>query len=363
MKGNKLTRRTLLKSLAASTVFGTGVFAGTKPDRKIGVALVGLGHYSRDKLAPALMHTQYCELKGIVTGSPEKIPVWQKQYGIEDKNVYSYENMHEIAANDEIDVIYIVVPTALHKKYTVIAANAGKHVWCEKPMAMTKDDCQEMIDVCRRNKVQLTIGYRLHHEPITQTIMQYAKSHPYGKIQSMSLASAYYGDALPASNWRMQKAMGGGAMYDMGIYAVSAARYASGMEPLAITARHESTRPAAFTEVDETTHFDLEFPGGLMARCVTSVGLADVNHLRVNCENGWYELEPLCDYIPVRGRTSSGIILDKTVVNEQAKQMDDDALAIMKKGPVLVSGEEAMRDIRIVEAAFKSAESEKRIQL
>jgi len=117
--------------------------------KKLGVALVGLGYYSTDLLAPALQQTSYCELRGIVTGSPEKIPVWKQRYGIKDSNIYNYQNMHQIADNDEIDVIYIVLPTGLHAEYAIKAANTGKHVWCEKPMARTAKECQEIIDACK----------------------------------------------------------------------------------------------------------------------------------------------------------------------------------------------------------------------
>ena len=131
--------------------FPGDIFSPSK--EKLGVALVGLGYYSTDLLAPALQLTDYCELRGIVTGSPEKIPVWQKRYGIKDSNVYNYKNMQEIANNDDIDVIYIVLPTGLHAKYAIKAANTGKHVWCEKPMARTAKECQQIIDACHKNNV------------------------------------------------------------------------------------------------------------------------------------------------------------------------------------------------------------------
>ena len=152
------SRRIFLKKsgllLAASTLpFSSFMIPQSK--EKLGVALVGLGYYSRDLLAPALQLTQHCELKGIVTGTPEKIPVWQEKYGIAGKNVYNYENMHEMADNEDIDIVYIVLPNALHKKYSVIAAEAGKHVWCEKPMAINVGECEEIINACKKNKVQL----------------------------------------------------------------------------------------------------------------------------------------------------------------------------------------------------------------
>ena len=118
---------------------------------KIGVALLGLGSYATYQLAPALQQTKHAYLAGIVTGSPDKIPTWQKKYGIPDQNVYSYDNMHEIANNDDIDVVYIVTPTGTHAKFAIAAANTGKHVWCEKPMAMTVEECQSIINACTKN--------------------------------------------------------------------------------------------------------------------------------------------------------------------------------------------------------------------
>lgn len=334
--------------------------------RKLGVALLGLGSYSTEQLAPALQLTQHCELRGIVTGSPEKIPVWQERYGIRDANVYSYDTMHRLADNPDIDVVYVVTPTSLHKKYSLAVANTGKHVWCEKPMAMTADECQEIIDACRKNGVKLSIGYRMQHEPNTRSIMRFAEQKPYGAIEHLDVMAAYSGgeDRSP-DKWRMKRDMGGGALYDMGVYTINGSRYATGEEPVAVTARHEVTHPEVFTEVDSTTHLTLEFPSGALAECTTSFVRAG-NHLEVTCEEGGYHLRPMSSYTGVQGATSDGRRLDRTITEpqvQQATQMDDNALAIMRDQPVLVPGEEGMRDIRIVEAAFESARQGTRIAL
>lgn len=361
----ELNRRDLLQAgvaLGLSTGIASPTWAAKK-DKKIGVALVGLGYYSRDLLAPALQLTQHCELRGIVTGSPEKIPVWQKKYGIKDKNVYNYENMHTVADSPDIDVIYIVLPTFLHMKYSVIAANAGKHVWCEKPMAMTVAECEQIMDACNKNKVQLTIGYRMHHEPNTQTVMSYAKSLPYGKITDVLAQAGYRGSGGPQSDWRMQRSQGGGALYDMGVYTINAARYATGMEPIAVVkAKHIIDRPDLFIHADETTEFTLEFPNKVMADCATSVGRS-YNQLKINADKGWYKLEPMQSYTGVKGITSDGKKLDKTITNQQARQMDNDALAILHNRSVMVPGIEGLKDINIVNAILKSAEQGKRIAL
>lgn len=346
-------RRTFIKKsglfLAATTLPFPNFIFGKK---KLGVALVGLGSYSTGQLAPALQETKHCELRGIVTGSPEKIPQWQEKYGIKDSNVYNYENMHDIANNDEIDVIYIVLPTGLHAKYAIIAANAGKHVWCEKPMAKTSKECQEVINACNKNGVKLSIGYRMQHEKNTQTIMKWANTKPFGEIQSLKAAAGYNGGRI--TPWKLEKEMGGGAMYDMGVYPLNAARYATGMEPLAVSATQSTTRPQIFDEVDETMQFTLEFPDGITAKCRTSFG-ENMNNLEINCENGWYYLRPFQSYSGVQGKVSDGTVLEPFGKNQQAVQMDDNALAIMNNQPVLVPGEEGMRDIVVLEKIYESA--------
>lgn len=326
--------------------------------KKLGVALVGLGYYSRDLLAPALQQTDHCELRGIVTGSPEKIPVWQKRYGIKDSNVYNYENMNEIASNDDIDVIYIVLPTGLHAEYAIKAANTGKHVWCEKPMARTAEECQQIIDACNKNKVKLSIGYRMQHEKNTQTIIKWAETKPYGKIKNVISEAGYNGGTI--NPWKLNKAMGGGAIYDMGVYSINAARYSTGLEPIAVTAKQSTRRPEIFTEVDETTSFIMEFPGGIIVDGKTSFG-ESLNNLEVTAEDGWYYLRPMQSYSGVRGKTSDGKILSPMGKNQQAVQMDDDALAILNDKPVLVPGEEGMKDIHIVEKINQAAANNSRI--
>jgi predicted dehydrogenase len=329
--------------------------------KPLGVCLVGLGNYSGTVLAPALQLTKHCKLVGIVTGTPSKIPTWQKEYGIKDNNVYNYQNMDQIANNPDIDVIYIVLPTGLHAKYAVKAAFTGKHVWCEKPMAKTVEECQSIIAACTKNKVKLSIGYRMQHEPNTQQIIEWAKSKPYGKIKEVKAAVGYNVEN-PEKTWRLDAKLGGGTMYDLGVYALNAARYATAEEPISVTAKQMTTRPTIFTETDETTLFTLEFPSGVIAHGKTTLG-EYVHDLKVDCEKGWYKLVPFSTYTDVTGETSNGKLLNQYIENQQAKQMDDDALSILSNTPVLVPGEEGMKDIRIVEAIYKAAKTKAKIKL
>ena len=235
--GSSSSRRNVIKTL---TLTSAGIMlnpnsllsaTSTKKD-KLGVALVGLGYYSTDLLAPALQQTQHCYLAGIVTGTPSKAEAWKKQYNIPDKNIYTYQTFDKIADNDDIDVVYVVLPPSMHKEYVIRAANAGKHVWCEKPMAVTPDECQAMINACKANKKKLAIGYRLHHDPNTQDYTKIINKKLLGAVKKANCGAGYVENRT--NHWKQNKAMGGGVLYDMGVYAIQGVRLGTGMEPIAI---------------------------------------------------------------------------------------------------------------------------------
>lgn len=331
-----------------------------KKKEKLGIALVGLGYYSTDLLAPALQLTKQCYLAGIVTGTPSKAERWKQMYKLEDKNIYDYRNFDSLANNPDIDVVYVVLPPSLHAEFSVRAAKAGKHVWCEKPMAITEAECKSMIDACSQNKVKLSIGYRMHHEPNTQKIIQFRKERTYGNVIKVEAAAGYFDSRT--DHWKQKKKMGGGCTYDMGVYPLNAARYSTGLEPIAVSARATTTRPAIYTEVEETMAFDLEFPGGVTALCETSLGKG-MNDLNVTCSKGWYKLSPFQAYSGIDGVTSDGVKLNVSIPNEQALQMDDDARAIMNGTPMLVPGEEGLKDIRVVEAIYRSVAQKGKVRI
>ena len=141
------------------------------------------------------------------------------------------------------------------------------------------------------------------------------------------------------------------------MYAINAIRYSTGEEPLRVTAaRHWAERPELFHSVDENTEFELALPSGAVGYGKASRG-DDTNKLRIEAERGWYELEPMQTYEGVKGRTSDGALLDKKIDNQQARQMDDDALAILEGRPPMVPGEDGLRDVRIIQAIRRAAET------
>jgi predicted dehydrogenase len=362
------SRRKAIKTLAAAT---TGLllspntfFARTRKKKdKLGIALVGLGYYSTDLLAPALQQTKNCYLAGIVTGTPSKAETWQKKYNIPDQNIFNYQSFDQVANNPDIDIIYVVLPPSMHKEYVIRAANAGKHVFCEKPMALTSDECQAMIDACKSSKRKLAIGYRLQHEPNTQAYRKIVGNKSLGKVKSVSCAAGYTENRT--NHWKQKKEMGGGVMYDMGVYPIQGVRMGTGMEPIAVVSAKLSTnRPEIYKDgLDEIAIATLEFPGGVMGDIKTSFA-ENINFLNIGCEKGEIKIAPYQQYAGVKGSSPLGEInFPYNVPWQQAKQMDDDCLSIMNNRPMLVPGEEGQRDIRIVEAVYAVAKNGQRIKL
>src|SRR6188474_3234598 len=238
------SRRKVIKNLAIGStalMFSpNSLLAATRQKKdRLGVALVGLGYYSTDLLAPALQQTKNCFLAGIVTGTPTKAESWKKKYNIPDKNIYNYQNFDQVANNPDIDVVYVVLPPSMHEEYVIRAANAGKQVWCEKPMAPTAKECQEMIDACRKNKKSLAIGYRLQHEPTTQEYRGLIQQQQFGKVQKVSCGAGYRENRT--DHWKQKKEMGGGVGGDMGVYAIQGARIGTNLEPVSIVSAETST--------------------------------------------------------------------------------------------------------------------------
>ena len=336
----------------ASALPGLSAASSVNKSGKLGIAFIGLGNYATKQLAPAIEQAKDCYLAGIVTGTKEKEAVWSEKYGIKKENIYNYDNFDSIASNKDIDIVYVVLPNSMHAEYTIRAAKAGKHVICEKPMALTAKEGQTMIDACEKYDVLLSIGYRLHFDPNTQEIMRVAAEKPYGNIQYVhSEAGFAMGDAT--GKWRLNKELaGGGAVMDMGIYSIQAARYATGEEPVAVRAQEYKTDPEKFKEVDETVTWQMEFPSGAYSNSMTSYN-ARANRLYVSYQKGVAQLEPATKYTGIKG-TIQKRVLEVQPINQQARQMDGFAQSVKSGTPSIVPGEEGMRDMRVIDAIYRS---------
>ena len=331
----------------------------TNQKNKLGIALVGLGGYSNGQLGPALLETKHCYLAGIVTGTPAKEKQWASRYNIPEKNIYNYENFDSIAQNPDIDIVYVVLPIFMHKEFTIRAAQAGKHVICEKPMAMNVRECEEMIAACKKADRLLSIGYRLHFEPYNMEMMRLGQQKVFGNVQQIKCANGFtWGN--DKNSWRLKKDMaGGGGLMDMGVYAIQGARYTTGEEPVFAMATQETTRPDLFSEVDETIYFELTFPGGAVAKGISSYN-KNLNYLHAKAENGWFKLTRAYRYGGMAGETSNGPMNFDPDVNQQALQMDDFAQCILQKKPTRVPGEMGLLDMKVIEAIYRSIASGKK---
>nr|WP_298998619.1 Gfo/Idh/MocA family oxidoreductase [uncultured Allomuricauda sp.] len=347
----KMTRGVGAVTIAASLPINC-IVANPSQKKKLGVALVGLGGYSTYQLAPALQDTEHCYLAGIVTGTPSKEQVWSDNYGIPKKNIYNYENFDEIVNNEDIDIVYVVLPNSMHADFCIRAAKAGKHVICEKPMAMNVEECDAIIDACKDAGVKLGMGYRLHSEPYTQEVKRLVREKTFGKVNFVTAEAAYRSLGSP-NQWRLDKKLsGGGALVNMGVYAIQSLIYGTGENPISVSAQEFSTRPKYFKETDETITAQFEFESGVVGNMMTSHNIR-ANRLFGSCERGWYELDPASTYIPLAGRTSNGE-LNFEQESQQKLQMDDFAKHILFDTPNLAPGEMGKRDMMIIAAIYAS---------
>ena len=335
------------------------------PGKKLGWALVGLGSLSINQLMPAFAKAQQSKLVGFVSGRPEKARQLAQVYGVDQKNIYTYDNYDSLANNPEIDVIYVVLPNSMHPEYTIRALKAGKHVLCEKPMANTPQECEQMIAAAKAASRKLMIGYRVRYEPFNQTLIKMAQDTEMGPTR-MILADAGFSIGDPAQ-WRLRKAMaGGGSLMDIGIYALNAARYLSGEEPVEVNAMmHTTPNDPRFTEVEENINFQLKFPSGILANCTSSYGV-NLGRFRVFKPRGSFELDPASSYTGLRMRVFRGGGIEERTLPQRdhfALEMDHFSTSIMNNTEPLTPGEEGLKDLRVMMAIYEAAKTGKTVKL
>ena len=327
------------------------------------VAIMGLGGYG-NRVAEAMKACKKAKLVGVISGTPSKILDWRSKYNIPVKNCYNYENFDEIKDNKDIDAVYVITPNALHHDQVIRLAKAGKHVICEKPMAINAAEAREMIDACEKANVKLLVGYRMHFEPNTLELIRMRKAGDFGKIRFFQgLCGFKIGDP---TQWRLNKVLsGGGSMMDIGIYAINGARYMVGEDPIWITAQETKTNPEKFKEgVDETIQFQMGFPGGAVASCLSTYGVNNLDRFFLDGEDGFAEMLPSTGYGPIKGHTHKGE-LNKPIVTHQTIQMEEMAAIILEnKQPIVpVDGKEALKDLTIIDAIYLAVTSGKRVEL
>jgi len=327
------------------------------------VAIMGLGGYGT-RVAEALQDCKRAKLVGVISGTPAKIKAWQTKYNIPEKNCYNYENYDAIKDNPDIDAVYVITPNALHHDAVIRVAKAGKHAISEKPMALNAQEGQEMVDACKAANVKLLVGYRMHFEPNTLEVIRMRKDGEFGTVRFFQGLSGFkIGDP---NQWRLDKKLaGGGALMDIGIYSVNGARYMVGEDPVWVTAQETKTDKVKFKEgVDETIQFQLGFPSGAVASCLSTYNMNNLDRFFLNGDDGFAEMQPSTGYGPIKGRTHKGE-LTQPHVTHQTVQMDGMAALIFdgKKPVVPVDGEEAVKDLKIIDAIYTACKTGQKQEL
>ncbi len=343
----------------ASTCLPSYAQSASFSQKPVGYAAIGLGTIS-DIFMRACAQAQTAKITALVTGHPDTKGVkYSALYGIPKTSVYTYETFDRILDNKDIDAVYVGLPNSMHCEYTVRAAQAGKHVLCEKPMAISSAECRQMIDACRQANVKLMIAYRVHYDPTWMQAIEIIQSGKIGQLESFQ--GSFLGQKQ-AGEWRLTRKLGGGgALMDLGIYPLNAIRHITGEEPADFTAvvstREQSGR---FNEVEQSMEWTMKFPSGIIASCGCSYGQVGPCSLSINGEKGYLVLEPAFYYdgIHLRGE-AGGRAIDQfgtgKVPFQFVLEAEHFADCIRNNKQPESPGEEGLKDMLSIEAIYKAA--------
>jgi predicted dehydrogenase len=329
--------------------------------KAIRYAVVGLGHIAQVAVLPAFAHARRnSRLGALVSDDRAKLKTVAKKYGV--RNTYAYADYDRCL--EQVDAVYIALPNSMHAEYTVRAAAAGVHVLCEKPMAVTVEECEAMIEACERHRVKLMIAYRLHFEEINLSAVELVRR---GRIGEPKFFNSSFSLTVKEGDIRTRKDMGGGTLYDIGVYCINAARYLFRAEPKEVMAISVNSGDAKLKEIDESTGALMRFDDERVAAFVTSFNADDVSAYRIVGTKGHLRVDPAYEYaeglayeLTVNGKTTRKRIGKRDQFAPQLLYFSD---CILKNRTPEPSGSEGLQDVRIVQALYESAETGKAVQI
>ena len=324
-------------------------------------AVVGLGHIAQVAVLPAFAHARRnSRLVAVVSGDAAKRREIARRYRLD--HAYDYDDYE--ACLEQVDAVYIALPNSQHAEYTIRAARAGVHVLCEKPMAVTADECERMIAACAEHRVKLMIAYRLHFEEINLKVIDLVRK---GRIGEPKFFNSSFSMTVRRGDIRTKKAFGGGSLYDIGVYCINAARYLFRAEPIEVVAMSVHSGVKALAEIDESTAAILRFDGGRVASFVTSFNGGDVAEYRIVGTKGDIHVDPAYEYAEGLGYTLTvdGKPQRKTIGKRDqfAPQLLHFSDCVLRDRAPEPSGEEGLQDVRIVQALYESAEIGKAVAI
>jgi predicted dehydrogenase len=328
------------------------------PPRRIRYAVVGLGHIAQSAVLPAFAHAaENSELAALVSDDEEKLEKLGRKYRV--RNRFTYDEYDACLASGEIDAVYIALPNHLHREYTERAAAAGIHVLCEKPMAVTEEDCESMIRAAERGGVKLMIAYRLHFDEANLKAVDLVQT---GRIGEPRIFDSVFCMQVKEGDIRVgPRSRGGGTVYDIGIYCINAARYLFQDEPVEVTAQMANSGDPRFRETEEMVAATLRFPGDRLATFTCSFGAADVATYHVVGTRGDLELNPAYEYaaeirqrVTVNGRTRERTFPKR---DQFAPELVSFSECVLNGAEPEPSGREGLADVRVIRAVYASAEA------
>ena len=340
------------------------------PERRVGFAVVGLGHLTLNEILPAFGHCKHARPVALVSGDADKMRKVAAQYGIKASSCYSYQTYDQLKDNPEVEAIYIVLPNSMHHEYTLRGAKAGKHILCEKPMANSVKECEEMIAACAKAGKKLMVAYRIQYEPLNRQAQKLVRDKAYGTVKMIQAMNCQ--NQAHDQQWRHQKALaGGGSLPDVGLYCLNTTRFLLGEEPIEVTAHiHSTPGDARFKEVEENVSFTLRFPSGVLAQCMSGYGSFNNKSYTVYAETGTINMDPAFQYRGLhqeRLHAPDGQQVKETPNNPDkdqfALEMDHFAQCIRQNQTPYTPGEEGLQDQRIMEAIYQSARENKTVKL
>jgi predicted dehydrogenase len=328
------------------------------PTQKIRYAVVGLGHISQVAVLPAFAHAENSELAALISDDPEKLEKLGRKFKVRGR--FSYAQYEECLRSGLVDAVYIALPNHLHREYTERAARCGVHVLCEKPMAVTEDDCLSMIRVAEENGVRLMVAYRLHFEEANLKAVDLVQSN---KLGDARLFDSVFTMQVKEGDIRLSpRELGGGTLYDIGIYCINAVRNLFGAEPMEVVAFSSNNGDPRFGQCEEMTSAILRFPGReRLASFTCSFGAADVSSYRVVGTNGDVVMDPAYEY--------AGELLQRVTINGKTRERkypkrDQFAPELVHFSECILtgatpepSGWEGLADVRVIRALYRSADT------
>jgi glucose-fructose oxidoreductase len=333
-------------------------------EQRVRYAVVGLGHIGQIAVLPAFAHARgNSELTALVSGDPDKLARLGEQYGV--GGLYGYDRFEECLESGDVDAVYIALPNHLHRQYTIAAARKGIHVLCEKPMAVTEEECEEMIEAARSNGIWLMIAYRLHFEKANLKAIEIARSGRLGELRIFD--SLFTMQVRDEDNIRLKREAGGGPLYDIGIYCINAARSLFRQEPVEVFAWSASRAERRFREVDEMTGVLMRFPEERLASLTASFGASDRGFYQIVGTKGDLRVDPAYEYagelrhiLTVEQKTRRRTFAKRDQFGPELVYFSD---CVRKGREPEPSGREGLADVRVIRAALESARTGRPVRL